>query len=94
MCLLSVAVVLRASSSNDEVAMLQKMLDMALERKKKESKLADSVSSGYSGPAFTIKTFNAISEVGLQRFEAGKYKVRAHTILVFACHKQYGSALV
>ena len=32
-------------------------------------------SRSYKGASFTIQTFNAISEVGLKKYEAGKYKV-------------------
>ena len=31
--------------------------------------------NGYNGAAFTIKTYNAISEKGLQRFPEGRYEI-------------------
>jgi len=54
------------------------MLDLAKQRKEEAETTASQGASdveGYSGPAFNIKTFNAISDVGLRKFEPGKYKV-------------------
>lgn len=77
---------IRAStSSNDEIDMLEKMLELAKKRKENESKAAMSASSssssgssasgGYAGASFNVKTFNAIAPSGLERFPQGKYKV-------------------
>jgi D-3-phosphoglycerate dehydrogenase len=56
--------------------MLEKMLELAKNRKEQAAAAPPAGgASGYNGPAFTIKTFNAISPVGLKKFEAGKYKV-------------------
>ena len=55
--------------------MLEKMLELAKNRKEQADAPPAVPEGGYSGPAFTIKTFNAISPVGLKKFEAGKYKV-------------------
>lgn len=62
----------------DEVALLEKALALAKERisKAKESAAsAQTLSGAYTGPAFTVKTYNAISPVGLERFPKGKYVV-------------------
>lgn len=74
------AVSVKAAAVDDEVAMLEKVIEALKSRKEKEATEAKSSSNGssnggYSGPAFNIKTFNAISEVGLQRFPKGNYKV-------------------
>jgi D-3-phosphoglycerate dehydrogenase len=56
--------------------MLEKMLKIAKERKEKENGSAASLpESLYDGKGFTIKTFNAISAVGLDKFPKGKYVV-------------------
>mmetsp|Transcript_14062 Transcript_14062/g.35234 ORF Transcript_14062/g.35234 Transcript_14062/m.35234 type:complete len:517 (-) Transcript_14062:199-1749(-) len=69
-------------SSETEINMLQAMLAKAVQRKELELNApadADANgangSNGYSGPSFTVKTFNAISPVGLDRFPKGKYSV-------------------
>ncbi|KAG2492025.1 hypothetical protein HYH03_009754 [Edaphochlamys debaryana] len=73
--------VVRATSSieNDEIALLEKALSIARERQAKAKEQAAApaapAAGGYQGAAFTIKTFNAISPVGLQRFPKGKYVV-------------------
>ncbi|GLI61317.1 hypothetical protein VaNZ11_003673 [Volvox africanus] len=63
----------------DEVELLEKALLLAKERIAKAKQAASSSpavpGSGYDGPAFTIKTYNAISPVGLARFPKGKYVV-------------------
>jgi len=61
----------------DEIQTLEKLLELAKKRKEEPVPAAPASTNGagYSGPSFNIKTFNAISPVGLQRFEAGKYKV-------------------
>ena len=70
-----------ASDVDDDVAMLQAMLSKALKRKEREEMAAaapaasNGATGGYQGPSFTVKTFNAISPVGLDRFPAGKYSV-------------------
>jgi D-3-phosphoglycerate dehydrogenase len=68
---------LRAGASDaDEVSMLEKMLKIAKERKEKENGSAASPPETlYDGKGFTIKTFNAISAVGLDKFPKGKYVV-------------------
>ena len=69
-------------SSETEINMLQAMLAKAMQRKELELNApadADANgangSNGYTGNGFTIKTFNAISPVGLDRFPKGKYSV-------------------
>lgn len=72
-------IVARSSANDlDEIALLEKALSLAKDRaaRAKEVAAAPSPSAGgYTGPGFTVKTFNAISPVGLQRFPAGKYVV-------------------
>lgn len=67
-----------ASTDAEEIAMLEKMLANA-KRRAAEPKVASAPASasdgGYTGPSFNIKTFNAISPVGLKRFPPGKYSV-------------------
>ena len=67
------------STESDEIALLEKALSIAKERAAKAKEVAAAppatAAGGYSGPGFTIKTFNAISPVGLERFPAGKYVV-------------------
>ena len=58
------AVTTRAMASDpDEIALLEKMLELAKARKEQEeaAPAAASSSEGYDGKGFTIKTFNAIS---------------------------------
>lgn len=57
----------------DEIALLEKALSLAKERKQRAAEAAAAPAAapaagadGYSGKAFTIKTFNAISPIGLQ----------------------------
>ncbi|GLC46137.1 hypothetical protein PLESTB_001194100 [Pleodorina starrii] len=67
-----------ASAELDEVALLEKALLLAKERVAKSKEVAAAPAAapgGYTGPAFTIKTYNAISPIGLQRFPKGKYVV-------------------
>lgn len=63
----------------DEIALLEKMIAMAKERKAKAleppAAAAPSSADGFKGLGFTVKTFNAISPIGLQRFPSGKYIV-------------------
>eukprot|EP00958_Prasinococcus_capsulatus_P001487 scaffold137_cov398-Prasinococcus_capsulatus_cf.AAC.9 len=65
-----------SASTEDEVELLQKVLEMV-----KANKEASAAGSGpaapgdYTGPSFTVKTFNAISPVGLKKFPSGKYEV-------------------
>ena len=66
------------ASDADEIALLEKMLKMAKERKEKESAAAAPAAGevdGYGGKGFTIKTYNAISPVGLNKYPKGKYVV-------------------
>ncbi|KAG2434635.1 hypothetical protein HXX76_007529 [Chlamydomonas incerta] len=66
------------STESDEIALLERALTIAKERAAKAKTAAAAPAAapgGYSGPAFAIKTFNAISPVGLERFPAGKYVV-------------------
>ena len=68
------------STASDEVELLESLLAAAKERKEKGNAVADagSKSSGgsrYEGPSFNVKTFNAISPVGLQKYPSGKYSV-------------------
>ena len=70
------------ASDVDEVALLEKMLRIAKERKEKEAGAASTASledAIYDGKGFTIKTFNAISPVGLNKFPTGKYVVSGET---------------
>ena len=71
-----------SAQEDDEVALLEKALSMAKERivkAKEAAKAAPAAAAGgdggYAGAAFTVKTFNAISPVGLKRFPSGKYAV-------------------
>lgn len=54
----------------DEVALLEQALKLAKERKAKAAEAVaaapPSAADAYAGKAFTIKTFNAISPVGLK----------------------------
>uniref|UniRef100_A0A7S0RH56 Phosphoglycerate dehydrogenase n=1 Tax=Chlamydomonas leiostraca TaxID=1034604 RepID=A0A7S0RH56_9CHLO len=63
----------------DEIQLLEKALSIAKERatRAKEAAAAPAAApaGAYTGPGFTVKTFNAISPVGLSRFPAGKYVV-------------------
>ena len=63
------------ASDADEVALLEKMLKMARERKEKEAAPVAPAIGDYDGKGFTIKTFNAISPVGLDKYPNGKYIV-------------------
>lgn len=69
--------VVRATADLDEISLLEKALSIAKERKAKAvevAKLPPSGGSGeYTGKAFTVKTFNAISPIGLNKFPKGKY---------------------
>ena len=72
------AVTTRAMASDpDEIALLEKMLELAKARKEQEeaAPAAASSSEGYDGKGFTIKTFNAISPVGLNKYPKGQYIV-------------------
>jgi D-3-phosphoglycerate dehydrogenase len=69
---------LRAAADVDEIALLEKTLSLAKTRKAKESEAtapAAAAAGEYTGMAFTVKTFNAISPVGLTRFPKGQYAV-------------------
>ena len=74
-----------AAQEEDELVLLEKALTLAKERiaKAKSAPAAGSSAAaggdGYSGAAFTVKTFNAISPVGLKRFPPGKYAVAGET---------------
>jgi D-3-phosphoglycerate dehydrogenase len=63
-----------SASDTDEVALLEKMLKLAKQRKEAESSspAATGPAAGYDGKGFTIKTFNAISPVGLNKYPKGK----------------------
>ena len=63
------------ASDADEIALLEKMLKLARERKEKEASTIPTASGDYDGKGFTIKTFNAISPVGLDKYPKGKYIV-------------------
>ena len=74
--------VTRASGEDDEIALLEKALKMAKTRKANGEASAASAASAapavvgaYSGASFNVKTFNAISPVGLNKFPKGKYAV-------------------
>mmetsp|Transcript_2240 Transcript_2240/g.8594 ORF Transcript_2240/g.8594 Transcript_2240/m.8594 type:complete len:512 (-) Transcript_2240:1920-3455(-) len=65
-----------SASDTDEVALLEKMLKLAKERKELGVAAPAPAASGeYDGKGFAIKTFNAISPVGLNKFPKGKYVV-------------------
>ncbi|KAG2498412.1 hypothetical protein HYH03_003671 [Edaphochlamys debaryana] len=71
-----------ADSDVDEIMLLEKAIKLAKDRAAKAKEVAAAPApapaagaSGYTGAAFTIKTFNAISPVGLQRFPRGNYVV-------------------
>jgi D-3-phosphoglycerate dehydrogenase len=65
------------ASDSDEIALLEKMLSLAKERKEKEAAAVPTpdAGDGYTGNGFTIKTFNAISPVGLNKYPKGKYVI-------------------
>jgi len=64
------------SMDADEIELLETMLLKAKARKEQAANEPKPSSAGdYDGPAFTVKTFNAISPTGLKRFPAGKYDV-------------------
>jgi len=63
------------AAGEDEVAMLETMLKLAKERKEDESKPAPAPAGDYQGSSFNVKTFNAISPVGLSKYTPGKYAV-------------------
>ena len=67
------------ASDDDEVALLEKALKLAKARKTESAKATPAAvvgaGGGYSGASFNVKTFNAISPVGLNKFPAGKYAV-------------------
>ena len=68
----------QAAAEDDEVALLEKALKLAKTRKNEATKSAAPVSGpagAYSGASFNVKTFNAISPVGLNKFPKGKYAV-------------------
>jgi len=62
-------------SKTEEISMLQKLLNDAMEREEKMAQQQNASSSEYSGPSFNVKTFNAISPKGLQQFPKGQYTV-------------------
>jgi len=68
-----------ATAEDDEVVLLEKALKLAKARKSEMAKAPPAAVvgnvGGYSGASFNVKTFNAISPVGLSRFPAGKYAV-------------------
>jgi D-3-phosphoglycerate dehydrogenase len=66
------------SADTDEIVLLEKMLKIAKERKDKEAEAPATAGPGsgdYEGAGFTIKTYNAISPVGLNKYPKGKYVV-------------------
>lgn len=70
----------QAVAEDDEVALLEKALKLAKTRKSDAAKSASAAPAGgpggsYSGASFNVKTFNAISPVGLNKFPKGKYAV-------------------
>jgi D-3-phosphoglycerate dehydrogenase len=70
----------QAAADDDEVALLEKALKLAKTRKSDAAKSASAAPAGgpggsYSGASFNVKTFNAISPVGLNKFPKGKYAV-------------------
>jgi len=68
----------QAAAEDDEVALLEKALKLAKTRKNEATKSAAPASGpagAYSGASFNVKTFNAISPVGLNKFPKGKYAV-------------------
>lgn len=70
----------QAVADDDEVALLEKALKLAKTRKSDAAKSASAAPAGgpggsYSGASFNVKTFNAISPVGLNKFPKGKYAV-------------------
>jgi D-3-phosphoglycerate dehydrogenase len=71
--------VTRASGEDDEIALLEKALKMAKTRKANgeasAAPAAPAAGGAYSGSSFNVKTFNAISPVGLNKFPKGKYAV-------------------
>jgi D-3-phosphoglycerate dehydrogenase len=70
-------VAVASASEEEDIALLEKMLERAKSRAAAAPAEASSSSDGgeYSGASFNIQTFNAISPVGLDRYEKGKYKV-------------------
>lgn len=65
-----------AVAGDDEIAELERKLEAArAARGQVSGPSQDSGNGEYSGASFNIQTFNAISPVGLKKFEEGKYKV-------------------
>ncbi|KAG1673566.1 hypothetical protein FOA52_003866 [Chlamydomonas sp. UWO 241] len=67
-----------AANDTEEIELLEKALRLAKDRATaaKAAAAAKPANNGsYTGKAFTVKTFNAISPIGLTRFPAGKYAV-------------------
>uniref|UniRef100_A0A6U3GC24 phosphoglycerate dehydrogenase n=1 Tax=Mantoniella antarctica TaxID=81844 RepID=A0A6U3GC24_9CHLO len=73
----AVKTVSAVASDADEIVLLEKMLKIAKERKSKEAEApaAGGADGEYDGKGFTIKTYNAISPVGLNKYPKGKYRV-------------------
>ena len=72
------AVVTRASdATDDEIEFLEKALKLAKSRKGASGggASAGAGAGSYTGASFNVKTFNAISPVGLGKFPPGKYAV-------------------
>jgi D-3-phosphoglycerate dehydrogenase len=81
------------TSKADEIKLLERLLEAAKNRPEPGAAddEADS-SASYDGPAFKIKTFNAISPVGLAQFPNGKYDVSGdleddHHAIMLRSHK-------
>mmetsp|Transcript_21558 Transcript_21558/g.35576 ORF Transcript_21558/g.35576 Transcript_21558/m.35576 type:complete len:493 (-) Transcript_21558:649-2127(-) len=66
---------LSAKVSDDEIAILQKLLQSAQSRAQEEARAAAEAAMGPpgSGPRFQIQTFNAISPVGLTNFPVSQF---------------------
>lgn len=64
-----------ADAEQEDIDLLEKMLERAKTRAEQASAPPAVAEGAYAGAAFNIQTFNAISEVGLKKYEQGKYKV-------------------
>ena len=70
------------SPEDNEVTLLERALNLAKDRANRDREAVAAAtrqnaqgSSSHTGAAFTVRTFNAISPVGLKRFPPGKYAV-------------------
>ncbi|KAK3272205.1 hypothetical protein CYMTET_19484 [Cymbomonas tetramitiformis] len=66
---------------SDEISLMKRLLELAEERERNSSAPAPAAAEGdYSGPTFNIQTFNAISAVGLERYDNGSFGAGRYSI--------------